>query len=75
MGVRIRVCVCVCVRMRGALRERVEGFLISALVNLSLQSVRQRRVSRASLTVSALLFYPSIQLLMFHCVHKRDRAM
>lgn len=66
------VCVCVCVCMRGALRERVEGFLISALVNLSLQSVRQRRVSRASLTVSALLFYPSIQLLMFHCVYTSE---
>jgi len=31
----------------------VEGFLISALVNLSLQSVRQRRASCAPLTVSA----------------------
>lgn len=35
----------------------VEGFLISALVNLSLQSVRQRRASCAPLTVSACFFF------------------
>lgn len=51
----------------------VEGFLISALVNLSLQSVRQRRASCAPLSVSVLLF-SSIRVPVHssHCVHKRN---
>lgn len=45
---------------------RTQRFLISALVNLSPESVRQRRASRAPLTVSVLylffFFLPSVKL-------------
>lgn len=51
---RARMCACRHATPRPSCAPRaVEGFLISALVNLSLQSVRQRRASRAPLTVSA----------------------
>lgn len=50
-------------------KRRVEGFLIAALVNLSLQSVKQRRASRALLTVFVLLFSSTdLPMLRFMCM-------
>lgn len=54
-------------------KRRVEGFLIAALVNLSLQSVRQRRASRALLTVSVLPFSSThLPMLRFGCTQARQ---
>lgn len=50
-------------------KRRVEGFLIAAVVNLSLQSVKQRRASRALLNVSVHLFSSTdLPMLRFMCM-------
>lgn len=54
-------------------KRRVEGFLIAALVNLSLQSVRQRRANRALLTVFVFLFSSThLPMLRFECTQARQ---